>query len=144
MPQKKVPFIIKQASKAFDADVSPTVRLLGQIFLSTYLSEGEPAQQEPPSRERQVGKRSALKPAAVRNGPAAVRNGPDGSGRAAIQIREVKGPYDPHPRPVPVPKPVILDAVIVDEVIATDCLTCGGSQRVGRRGHEVSCPSCCR
>lgn len=36
------------------------------------------------------------------------------------------------------PGAIVIDAEIVEE----ECLTCGGTRKVGRPGHEVWCPAC--
>lgn len=140
MPEQKpkVPFIIREAAKAIDKDVTPTVRLMGRLFLKSFLEEHERAAegQQRPS------------PAPALRGPT---REPISARAVGIQIREVRDPRNPPvTSAVAVSKPAVIDAEIVPDVGApqahrvVECLTCGGTKRVGRRGHQVQCPSCCK
>jgi hypothetical protein len=116
-----VPILIKEAGKAYEKDLKPTVNLLGKIFLgSAWPSEpkSEPVKHEP------------VNPRAVRL-PSAQQ----------IVIAQVDHTNREQPRSA---RPeVIIDAEIIeDEEIPRICPTCGGAGRLGRAGYEVSCPSC--
>jgi hypothetical protein len=107
-PKARVPRVVEEASKAVARDIKPALRLMGRIFVNSWLGDQsfvldvvKEAQKRDQGRDRAR--------------PAPVHAAPD-------------------------PKEVIIDAEIVSE--DKNCPTCGGSRRVGRPGHEVTCPSC--
>ncbi len=121
-PKKEVPLIIKQAGKAVDEDIRPTLHLLGKIFFDSWPEKPVP------------------RSAAHGRSPKPLRLPPNQQQIIVVQKPAHKatasGPRVP-------PKDVIIDAEIVeDSEISRGCPTCGGSGRLGRTGHEVSCPSC--
>jgi hypothetical protein len=120
-PKKEVPFIIKQASKAVDEDLRPTLHLLGKIFFDSWPAKPAPREATtsraskplrlPPNQQIIVVQKPAHK--AAGNG-SYVRPGEN-----------------------------VIDAEVIDDSeISRGCPTCGGNGKLGRSGHEVPCPSC--
>ena len=65
---------------------------------------------------------------------------PPGAEQPRIKVRQQK-PRAQAPRP-PAPSDSSPGPVVIDAELIEECLTCGGSKKVGRLGHEVPCPSC--
>jgi hypothetical protein len=128
----EVPFVIKEAGKAVERDVKPTINLLGKLLFENWPRPEPPP--PPPAPRAQNGPAIPSKPKAVRL-PAS----------QGLVIRQVREPgHGPPPSADP---PVILDAEIIEERPGAPnnspiCETCGGAGRLGRPGHEVPCPVC--
>jgi len=117
MPKKELPFIVEQMEKAVVKDVQPTLHLLGKIFFSSWPTPSPPPPPRPAAR--------SSKPLKLPPGHQIIVHKP------AERSSFVK------------PKEVIIDADFVeDPEFSRGCPTCGGNGKLGRPGHEVSCPSC--
>lgn len=115
-----LPIVIKEAGKAVERDLKPTLNLLGRIFLGG----------APPSKSEAVHDEPERAP------PSAARLPPS----RQIVISQVKRADE---------KKYITTHIIEAEIIEESgipriCPTCGGAGRLGRAGHEVPCPSCTR
>jgi hypothetical protein len=115
--RRDVPILIKEAGKAYEKDLKPTVNFLGRIFLGGAWPSQKP---EPVKREPEKSSTAARLPPSQQ-----------------IVIRQVG-------KENPVPKAArIIDAEIIEEQdFPPICPTCGGAGRLGRAGYEVPCPSC--
>jgi len=115
-PAPKVPRVIKDAGEAVARDIKPALRLMGRIFVNTWLGDqsfvADVARNLPRDKKRSRASESTAH-ARAGNGSAGAR----GAGPAVE----------------------IIDAEIIEE---KNCPTCGNTRRVGRPGHEVPCPSC--
>lgn len=109
----KVPRIIQNAGEAVARDIKPALRLMGRIFFNTWLGD-------------QSFIVDVAKDAAKQKRTAPRRE------QAAAPRRE------PHRQPAS-GGPEIIEAEIIED---KSCATCGGSGKLGRPGHEVSCPKC--
>ena len=123
MPKRKdgeLPRIIKQAGKAVDDDLKPTIHVLGRLLFGAWPAKPPP----PPTQERGVPRARRLPPL-----------------RVNVESREVAR-TNPAPKREPPLPPLsdVADAEIVE--ISTNCPTCGGSGMLGRPGYEVRCPFC--
>lgn len=138
--QGEVPFVIKEAGKAVERDVKPTINLLGKLLFENWPRPAAPLPPQPRPDE---------KPGPVRL-PASHGREASGPGPAErmryghqIVIRQVDGPQRPGVNHNSPPAEPILDAEIIEEdEISPICETCGGAGRLGRTGHEVPCPAC--
>jgi hypothetical protein len=126
MANPKVPHVVQEASKAVERDIKPALKLMGKLFLNTWLGDqsfiqgaARAVDTAAPELPEKTSKR--VKP------------------QATVHVSKARSARPaPPPSPSPSTSPMIIDAVFVDE----DCLTCGGAGKVGRVGHEVRCPAC--
>jgi hypothetical protein len=108
----KVPRVIQEAGKAVERDIKPALRLMGRIFFNTWLGDQSYVHVPP-----------GAAPPPARRAPRPKASPP--STAAGVHTTD------------PGPRPMVIDAELIE-----DCLTCGGSKKVGRPGHQVPCPSC--
>ena len=119
----EVPRIIKQASKAVDDDVKPTLHLLGKIFFNAWPNPHPPAQESPKRAERVALPRASATPQRI-----IVRNVGETRPRSASRA--------------PAPPPILDAEIVDDDENFAICLTCDGNGKLGRQGHEIPCPVC--
>jgi hypothetical protein len=124
-----LPEVIKEAQKAIDRDIRPTLDLVSKIIFGVPLPATKRAP-EPSKRASPIPRTLAQKnTSSKKRGPA-----------ASMPVVRVTSSS--------VPMGGVADAEIVDEEgpssddSARGCPTCGGSGKLGRAGHEIRCPAC--
>jgi hypothetical protein len=115
---KDLPIVIKEAGKAVEQDIKPTLNLLGKLFFN-----GWPPQQKPEPVKHESETSSARLPPAQQIVITQVGRASEGRAEASET-------------------PIIEAEIIEENGIPRICPTCGGAGRLGRRGFEVPCPSC--
>jgi hypothetical protein len=141
-PPKKgeVPFVIKQAGKALDDDIKPTLHVLGQILFSSWPEPPRPRRSTPPA-EAQKPKTSS-KPLRLGAGHQIVVVSEDGHERDARRRPRATSTAAAARAKAAIPDAEIIEEAAEGATISSICSTCGGAGKLGMLGHEVPCPVC--
>lgn len=126
----EIPFVIKQAGKAWQDDIDPTLHALGQILFEDAWPAPSPKPGPQPRAEPETKKPKPLRL---------------GAGYQITVVSEDGRERDARKRARRAAEASIPDAEIIEEsTIPQICSTCGGTGKLGQVGHEIACPVCRR